>query len=206
MFSPGGNYTFRWINDAAMSSPFEFADWWSHLGWALHAFLVLGILSLVALVFQALLSLTMGHDGDVSGGHDAGSAVFSLKGITATFFGFSWTGVVMLINGFPVWAASLVGVVVGLALCFGYLAAMRSLLHLQSDGTFKMESTVGLVATVYIAIPPKGGGYGAITIKTPTRLAQIKAYNTGVTALASGQDVKITALHGAGVAVEPLHS
>jgi hypothetical protein len=186
-----------------MTSPFEFMNWWNHLDWSLHAFLVLGILSLVALVFQALLSLTFGHDGDV-GGHDAGSAVFSLKGITATFFGFSWTGVVMLINGFPVWAASVVGILVGLALCFGYLAAMRSLLHLQSDGTFKIESTIGLVATVYIAVPPKNAGYGAITIKTPTRLAQLKAYNTGFTPLACGQDVKITALYGAGVAVEPL--
>ena len=179
-------------------------DWWNRLDWSLHIFLVLGILSLVALVMQAILSLAFGHHGDLGDAHDTGSAVFSIKGITATFFGFSWTGVIMIINGFPVWAASLTGVVIGLALCFGYLAAMRALLHLQSDGTFKIESTIGHVATVYIAIPPKGGGYGAVTIKTPTRLAQLKAYNTGVTTLTSGQDVKITALHGAGVAVEPL--
>jgi hypothetical protein len=97
-----------------------------------------------------------------------------------------------------------VGVIVGLLFCFGYLAAMRSLLHLQSDGTFKIESAIGLVATVYVAIPPRGGGSGLVTLKTPTRLAQLKAYNTGLHALASGQDVKITALYGAGVAVEPL--
>lgn len=187
-----------------MTSSFELADWWAHLDWELHVFLVLGILSLVALVLQAILAMVFGHDGDLAGGHDTGSSTFSIKGITAAFFGFSWTGVIMTINGAPVWAACLAGVVVGLAFCFGYLAAMRALLHLQSDGTFKIESTIGHVATVYIAIPPKGGGYGAITIKTPTRLAQLKAYNTGVSTLASGQDVKITALHGAGVAVEPL--
>jgi hypothetical protein len=191
-----------------MNSSFDFMNWWSHLDWSLHAFLILGILSLVALAFQAILSLMVGHDGDighdVAGGHDTGSAVFSIKGITAAFFGFSWTGVIVLINGGPVWAATLAGIVVGLAFCFGYLAAMRALLHLQSDGTFKIESTIGLVATVYTAIPPKGVGNGVVTIKTPTRLAQLKAYNTGVTALVCGQDVKITALHGAGVAVEPL--
>ena len=188
-----------------MTSPFSFMDWWDRLDWPLHAFLVLGILSLVALVLQAFLTLAFGHDADtVDAGHDTGSAVFSLKGITATFFGFSWTGVVMIMNGFPVWAASITGVFVGLGLCFCYLAAMRSLLHLQSDGTFKKESTIGLVATVYIAVPPKGAGSGTITVKTPTRLAQLKAYNTGTTALAVGQDVKVTALHGAGVAVESL--
>jgi hypothetical protein len=189
-----------------MTSSFEMANWWDHLDGELHVFLILGILSLVALFLQAILSMVVGHDGDIPTDHDSGSAVFSIKGVTAAFFGFSWTGVVMIINGAPMWAACLVGVVVGLAFCFGYLAAMRALLHLQSDGTFKMESTIGHVATVYIAIPPKGGGYGAITIKTPTRLAQLKAYNTGQTPLASGQDVKITALHGAGVAVEPLTS
>ena len=189
-----------------MTSSFEFADWWGRLDWELHVFLVLGILSLVALVLQGFLTLVFGHDHDIGGaGHDTGSATFSLKGATAAFFGFSWTGVVMIINGAPVWAACLVGVIVGLLFCFGYLAAMRSLLHLQSDGTFKIESTIGLVATVYTAIPPKGAGFGLITIKTPTRLAQLKAYNTGVTALACGQDVKITALHGAGVAIEPLN-
>jgi hypothetical protein len=187
-----------------MTAPFEFSDWWGRMDWVLHAFLILGFLSLIALVMEAVVSLVFGHHGDFGGDHDTASAVFSIKGMTATFFGFSWTGVVMIVNGFPVWLACLAGVAVGLALCFGYLAAMRALLNFQSDGTFKVESTIGLVATVYIAIPSRGAGYGAITIKTPTRLAQLKAYNTGLTPLNCGQDVRITALHGAGVAVEPV--
>lgn len=187
-----------------MNSSLGWADWWGRLDWELHVFLVLGILSLVALILQAVLAMTVGHHGDLGDGHDTGSATFSIKGATAAFFGFSWTGVVMIINGAPMWAACLVGVIVGLLFCFGYLAAMRSLLHLQSDGTFKIESAIGLVATVYVAIPPRGDGSGLVTLKTPTRLAQLKAYNTSLHPLASGQDVKITALHGAGVAVEPL--
>ena len=189
-----------------MNSSLGWADWWGRLDWELHVFLVLGILSLVALVLQAVLGMTVGHDGDIGGAdHDTGSTTFSLKGATAAFFGFSWTGVVMIINGAPVWAACLLGVVVGLLFCFGYLAAMRSLLHLQSDGTFKIESTIGQIATVYVAVPPRGDGSAVVTIKTATRLAQVKAYNTGLHKLPSGQDVKITGLHGAGVAVEPLN-
>src|ERR1700733_12303042 len=98
-----------------MTSSFEFADWWGHLDWQLHVFLVLGILSLVALILQGFMTLVFGHDHDIGGGdHDTGSATFSLKGATAAFFGFSWAGVVMIINGAPVWAACLVGVIVGL--------------------------------------------------------------------------------------------
>ena len=174
------------------------------MDWVLHLFLILGILSLIALVMEAVISLMFGHHTDVGGDHESASAVFSIKGMTATFFGFSWTGVVMIINGFPVWAACAAGVVVGLAMCFAYLGAMRAILHLQSDGTFKVESTIGLIGTVYIAIPSRGAGYGAVTIKTPTRLAQLKAYNTGLRPLACGQDVRITAIQGAGVAVEPV--
>ena len=190
-----------------MISPFNLADWWFHNSWELQTFLVMGILSMVALVLQAILTMTFGHDGDIGGiDHDSGggSVIFSIKGMTAAFFGFSWTGAIVLLNGGPIWLAVVLGVIAGLLLCTGYLAGMRAINRLQSDGTFKLETTIGGVGTIYVAVPPKDAGSGLVIAKTKTRNVELKAYNTTLIPLEAGRDVKIVAVYGAGVSVEPL--
>ena len=72
--------------------------WWENLNFELQIFYGIAIVSLVALFFQVIMSVVFGmeHGADVPdvANHDSGMGIFSVRGVTAFFTGFGWTGVV----------------------------------------------------------------------------------------------------------------
>lgn len=73
-------------------------NWWENLNFELQIFYAIAIISLVALFFQIVLSLFFGmeHGADMPdvADHDSGMGIFTVRGVTAFFTGFGWTGVV----------------------------------------------------------------------------------------------------------------
>ncbi|MDR1190747.1 MAG: hypothetical protein LBK60_03660 [Verrucomicrobiales bacterium] len=188
--------------------------WWDGLDWSAQIFYGVGLLALFAVFIQVALTLFGVGDGDEAGGgwdadgdaagHSTGSFL-SFRGLTAQALGFGWGGAIGLKLGLtPLWAAA-AGIVAGLALGFLFLWMMRQLARLQSDGTFKLESAVGGVGTVYLTVPPQGEGTGEVVVKAAGRAVHCKAYNDAPTVIKSGDEVNIKALQGTGVLVTPLN-
>jgi membrane protein implicated in regulation of membrane protease activity len=183
-------------------------SWWHSIAPEIQIFYAIGILAFFALVLQtALLLIGHGHEDAHHGGeagHSLGSAVFSIKGVTATAFGFGWGGAILLHHGWPVWAAAIAGGAAGLLLAFAYVLALRSLRKLESTGNFQPASVIGLVGVVYLAVPPKGDGHGEVVVTTKDHREQLRAYNRGDQGIPAGADVRVLGLRGTGVEVEPL--
>jgi hypothetical protein len=72
---------------------------------------------------------------------------------------------------------------------------MRSLTKLDSDGTLRIERSVGKPATVYLAVPAKKSGAGKIHIKLQNQLVELQAM-TPHDRLPTGANVVVTNVIG----------
>ena len=121
--------------------------WWQGLNLELQVFYGIGIVALFALVLQLGLMFFGGFDdagdlGDVAD-QDSGLGIFSIRGITAFFLGFGWTGVVALKAGLTVVPAIALGLLVGGTLMVVMFLMMRSMMRLQSSGTLDYANAIG---------------------------------------------------------------
>jgi hypothetical protein len=185
-----------------------FDTWWNTLNLELQVFYGLGIISLVVLLIQMLLSVFAGmdHDYDVGGGdHGSGIGFFSIRGVTAFFTGFGWTGALMLKNGYGVTAAIIAGTLVGGALMFGIFLLMKSMMRLQSNGTLDFNNAIGQIGTVYVTIPASQKAGGQVELLLQGRLTMAEALSRGAEPLHPGTKVTIVEKIGhATLIVEPL--
>lgn len=183
-------------------------QWWNALNLELQVFYGIGILALLILVLQfAMLLFGLDHDTDFSADavHDSGLGIFSVRGITAFFLGFGWTGVIALKAGLPLGAAIALGILVGGVLMLAIFFLMRAMMRLQSSGTLDYANAVGEVATVYVTVPAEGKAGGQIEVMIQGRLSTVEALHHGAERLSPGTKVQVTALVGRSTfVVEPL--
>jgi len=175
--------------------------WWLGLSLELQVFYGIGILALLVLALQFAMLLFGGldHDGDFSADgvdHDSGLGVFSIRGITAFFLGFGWTGVIALKAGLPLGAAIALGILVGGVLMMAIFFLMRAMMRLQSSGTLNYANAVGEVATVYVTVPADGKSGGQIEVMVQGRLITTEAIHNGPDRLSQGTKVKVVELIG----------
>lgn len=181
-------------------------DWWGGLDFSLQIFYAIAIFALGLLLIQFLILVLTGGDdgGDIDFDPGTTGSFFSFKGLTALALGFGWTGVICIKAGMSPAAAAAIGVVVGVGIEALFLLMMAQIAKFQSDGTFKTESAVGCYGTVYVTVPPKGGGSGEVVVKTGTRSIHIRALSDYDKPLRNGDEVQVTALRGTAVVVHPL--
>lgn len=183
--------------------------WWQGLNLELQVFYGIGIVALFALVLQLGLMFFGGVDdvgdlGDVAD-QDSGLGIFSIRGITAFFLGFGWTGVVALKAGLTVVPAIALGLLVGGTLMVVMFLMMRSMMRLQSSGTLDYANAVGEVGTVYVTLPPFQKGGGQIEVLIQGRLVVADALHKGGASLSPGARVRVVERVGrATLVVEPL--
>ena len=98
---------------------------------------------------------------------------------------------------------ALVALLCGCALVAAFLVMLRQLLHLQSEGSYRIQEAVGNPCTVYIPIPESRTGSGKVQISFQGSVQELPAMTDG-TALASGTVVRVKAvLNGSVLLVEP---
>jgi membrane protein implicated in regulation of membrane protease activity len=169
--------------------------WWDSLNFGLQVFYGIAIISMVSLFIQIVLSLFMGMDdglGDIGhGGHSSGLSIFSIRGVTAFFLGFGWTGVICTKAGMDLPLTLVLAVVAGGILMFAIFLLMLSFLRMQSSGTLNYDNAIGQTATVYVTIPPARKGGGQIETMIQGRLITAEALQTGDEALAPGTKVRV---------------
>ncbi|MFT4175432.1 MAG: hypothetical protein QM627_02140 [Luteolibacter sp.] len=182
--------------------------WWNSLNLELQVFYGIGIVALMVLLLQLLLSVFGGMDQDYDldpGDHSSGLSFFSIRGVTAFFVGFGWMGVVMLKAGHGLPLAITAGSLVGLALMCAIFLMMKSMLRLQSSGTLDYGNAVGQIGNVYVTIPPNQQSGGQIEILLQGRLIMADALSRGAEPLRPGTKIKVIEKIGhSTLVVEPL--
>ncbi len=183
-------------------------NWWDALNFELQMFYAVALISLVALFFQIILSVVFGmeHGADVPdvGDHDSGMGIFSVRGVTAFFTGFGWTGVVCTKQGIALPITLAIALAVGGALMIAIFLMMRSFMRLQSNGNIDYGNAVGQLATVYVTIPPVQRSGGQVETMIQGRLVTAEALQKGSQPLQPGTKVKVVERIGSSILiVEP---
>lgn len=184
-------------------------NWWEALNFELQMFYGIAIIALVALFFQIILSVVFGmeHGADVPdvGDHDSGMGIFSVRGVTAFFTGFGWTGVVCTKQGLALPVTLAIALAVGGVLMICIFLMMRSFMRLQSNGNIDYGNAVGQLGTVYVTIPPVQRPGGQVETMIQGRLVTTEALQKGSQPLQPGTKVKVVARIGSStLIVEPL--
>jgi hypothetical protein len=184
-------------------------SWWEALNFNLQIFYGIAIVSLIFLTFQMITTFVFGMD-DPSGGvdipdHDSGMSIFSIRGITAFFTGFGWTGVICTKSGMNLIPSVAIAFIVGSSLMLLLYLMMRSLMRLQSSGTLDYANAIGQIATVYLTISPVQRPGGQVEVMIQGRLVTAEALQKGDQPLSPGMKVKIVDKIGSTtLLVEPL--
>jgi len=138
------------------------------------------------------------HHGSAAGHESANSwfvRVLSVRTVVAglTFFGLG--GLTANASGAKPLGSLTVAAVCGLAALYIVGWAIRMLMHLRSDGTVRIENTVGQAAVVYLTIPGHRAGKGKITVTVQSRTMEYEAETEHET-LPTGALVQIAAVSG----------
>ncbi len=173
-------------------------EWWNSLELTSQVFYGIGIISLVILICQMLLTLLgLGgdHELDLAGAeHDSGLGLITFRTLTAFFVGFGWAGAVFLNHGHSLGSVLARATVVGAAFLLGAALLVRALLKLQSSGNLDYSNAIGTVGTVYSTIPGGEAGNGQLELMIQGRLLMADALTQAAPELKPGSKAKVVAL------------
>jgi membrane protein implicated in regulation of membrane protease activity len=184
-------------------------SWWDALNFDLQIFYGIAIIALIVLSFQMILTLFFGMDDGTDafdiGQHDSGMGIFSVRGITAFFTGFGWTGVICIKRGLDLIPTVAIAFFIGFGLMLMIYLMMRSFMRLQSNGKLDYSNAIGQIATVYLTVSPVQRPGGQVEVMIQGRLVTAEALQKGSQPLAPGTKVKVVDQIGAAtLIVEPL--
>ena len=155
-------------------------DWWINLEpKGMQAFVTIGLISSAVLFIQMIAILVGGAfdvpDFDLDVGEGGATGMFSIRGVGAFFTGFGWTGAAVLAGGHSLTLAIISASVVGVSVLVGFVAMMRWLHGLRSEGTIDYKNAVGQVGSVYVPIPANRQGIGQVEVLVQGRMSTVRA-------------------------------
>jgi hypothetical protein len=159
-------------------------------------FLASAILGGGILLLQ-LVSSVVGfhHDAtdDLHGVHlaEEGLNLFSVRAIAAGVAFFGVGGLAGMSTPLRALLAIPAAVVFGGAAMVGMAYATRAILRLEDDGSVRVESAVGVSASVYLSIPAARGGLGKIHVQVQNRLVEYQAVTSHSEPLPTGARVLV---------------
>ena len=181
-------------------------EWWNSLPLELKLFYGIGIISLLTVVIQLLMTLVgfdtdsadAGFDVDVGDvDHGTGIGLFSTQTIAAFFTAFGWVGVAAIKSGATSLTAGLIAFAFGVISMFAMFYMLKGLLSLQSKGNLDYSSVIGNEGTVYVTLPgDDADGGGQIQVMIQGRLTTASARKASPGPLAPGRRVRIVAVNG----------
>lgn len=155
-------------------------DWWINLEpKGMQTFVTIGLISSAVLFIQMIAILVGGAfdvpDFDLDVGEGGATGMFSIRGVGAFFTGFGWTGAAVLAGGHSLTLAIISASVVGVSVLVGFVAMMRWLHGLRSEGTIDYKNAVGQVGSVYVPIPANRQGIGQVEVLVQGRMSTVRA-------------------------------
>ncbi|MDR1738870.1 MAG: serine protease [Candidatus Symbiothrix sp.] len=161
--------------------------------------MIAGVASLIFVIQMIMTFVGMdtsdGLDADFSGdAHvDAPFQFFSLRNLVNFFLGFGWSGVCFFdLFETKLWVAA-IAILIGIAFVALFFLIVRQFLKLQEDNTFRIESTLGQTASVYLVIPAAKSGKGKIQISVKGAFHEIDAQTEGER-IPTGAIIRVTKL------------
>ena len=131
-------------------------------------------------------------EGDFDGG-DAPFQLFSLRNLINFLLGFGWAGVLLYDRFENKTILVFVAFLVGAAFVGLFFFLIRQILKLGEDNTFKIESTIGKTASVYLTIPERKSGKGKVQVSVKGTTHELDAV-TENDAIPSGNIVRVIAV------------
>jgi membrane protein implicated in regulation of membrane protease activity len=191
------------------------SGWWDELTIAKQIFFGIGIIAgVLAIILMVLAVLGLEHhdamdlapsDDATVDGHDNGSGLLSVKPIVGFLLGFGWCGGLALEAGLSIWLALACALAAGAVMMLLIYFLARAILGMRSDGTVRIEDSVGAVGTVYLSIPAKRGAGGQVIVNFKGRQETYSALTASDSPLPSGSKVKVVSLIDShSILVEPL--
>ncbi len=172
-----------------------FDGWWDGLNFELQIYYGIAIIAMASMLIQLLLSFFMGMDdghADLGAGdHPSGLSIFSVRGVTAFFLGFGWSGVICTKAGLGTLLTVAISLGVGGALMVAILFMMLTVLRMQSSGTLNYDNAIGQIGTVYVTVPPGQRAGGQIETLIQGRLVTAEALQRGTEPIAPGTKVRV---------------
>ena len=188
--------------------------WWTELTLAKQFFYGIGLVAgIVSVVLMILSVLGMDHHDSIDAigatdgtdAHDSGGGIFSVKPLTGFFLGFGWAGGLAIEAGFSFIAALACALGAGVAIMAVIVLMFRAILSMRSDGTVRIDDTVGAVGTVYITLPATKAAGGQVVVNFKGRQETYDALCAADHAILSGDKVKVVAVvDSRTILVEPL--
>lgn len=129
--------------------------------------------------------------------------LFTMQGIVAFLTTFSWVTICFVKGGMQLAPSFLLGFLAGVIIMYAVAKLLQVSARLTENGTFRIKSTIGETAAVYVMIPEKGESGGKVTLTMESGFVELSAVTEG-DAIPAGTTVRITDVVGDTVVVEKL--
>ena len=158
-------------------------EWFNSMDFSLKFYWGIAVFVSTLFIIQTIMTFIgfdSGSDIDTDFDHtDSPLGLFSLRNLINFLLGFSWTGVCFYgIIHSMLWL-NLLALAVGLTFVALFFVAIKQLMKLAVDKTFKMEDTVGKVVNVYLRIPAGKTGKGKIQVSVSGAVHELDAMTEG---------------------------
>jgi hypothetical protein len=129
---------------------------------------------------------------DVSGDHPSANISFkllSVQGLTSFFMMFGLVGLALLKGNLPIIVTVIGGMFAGLVTVAITGLIFTQMNRLQSEGTIRIQNTIGLEGTVYLKIPKDGTGQVQVVVQGSLKI--FDAMSKDKQMIATGEKVQI---------------
>lgn len=159
---------------------------------ALVSSIVLGVQLIIACVsgmeFHLGSDLGADHHGDFGTPH---FQLLTIRNCVAFFVVFGWSGLAFSQAHVPLLGTMFLSFVCGFIMMCVTAAVFLFLTKLQSSGTLDCSQAKGLLATVYLTVPPVNRGKGIIKVTLQGRIVEMEAFSTSDFEIPTGSSVVI---------------
>lgn len=128
--------------------------------------------------------------------------LFTLQGIIAFLTTFSWISICFVKGGMQLVPSLFLGILAGVIMMYAVAKLLQVSSKLAENGTFRIKSTIGESALVYVTIPEKGENGGKVTLTMESGFVELSAVTEGDMPIPAGVTVRITDVVGDTVVVE----
>jgi hypothetical protein len=177
----------------------------------LKTFWLIAIPVSIAFLVQAVMTFvgmdaSDGIDADFDADLDHGQApfqLFSFRNLINFLLGFSWAGISLysIIDSRILLMAA--AITVGLLFVVAFFFMIQQIQKLAENNSFRIESTVNQICSVYLSIPANKAGKGKVQVSVKGATHELEAI-TESNRIESGAIVKIVRIENSLVVVEKL--
>jgi membrane protein implicated in regulation of membrane protease activity len=151
------------------------------------------------------------HDGGDAHGDESGHhgsswlfGIISFRTLVAASAFFGLAGLASDSAGLGRPLQVLIAFASGAGAMFAVHALVKQMARLTQDQTLRVQRAIGRVGTVYIPIPAQKASSGKIQLALQNRVVEYEAITSGDEKLATGTKVRVVAVRGSILEVEPI--